>query len=109
MKQIAARLILRTIRHITKTHPGLADNIVSEVIRFRYGFPVPLTHYYSPFPDVAALKTRIDRWYKKGRFDDRFWNIEKQIQFLDCLQPYKAECDALPSYAQVAAGGYGQG
>jgi hypothetical protein len=109
VKWAAKQIVKRAILHLTKNHPRVIDQVVNEIIKHRNHMPFPLTHYYSPLPDIPAVKGRLNRWHKKGMFDALQWDLKKQKKFLDQLQAYKAESDALPGYAQVTAEGYGQG
>ena len=109
MKRAAKQIVKRVILRLIKDHPRLIDPLVDEIIKQRYHIPFPLTHYYSPLPDIPAVKKKLNRWYTKGIFDVLQWDLEKQKRFLDQLQAYKRECDDLPSYVQATAEGYGQG
>lgn len=71
--------------------------------------PFPLTHYYSPLADIPAVKGRLNRWHRKGMFNERQWDLTTQKKFLEELRAFKPESDALPSYAQVTVEGYGPG
>ena len=109
VKRRAKEIIKRAILHLAKNHPRLIDQLVNELIKHRYHMPFPLTHYYSPLPDIPAVKKRLNRWYKRGMFDAVQWDLEKQLHFLNQLQVYKTESEGLPSCDQITAEGYGQG
>ena len=85
------------------------DDLLDERLRLRYHIPVPLTHHYSPVPDIVGVKTQLNRWYKQPTVETIRWDLQSQKNFLDQLQPYKTEGDGLPSCAQITAEGYGEG
>jgi predicted O-methyltransferase YrrM len=108
-KRIITRIILKVFEKVFEKYPTLAEQLAKKALEVRYEIPVAPTHYYSPLPDIAAVKNKLSRWYKRGTFEGIDINIDKQKYFLEQLKEYKEECDSLPNFAQVTEEGYGLG
>ncbi len=85
------------------------DWLVSRAFQVWYQLPVAPTHFYSPLPDISALKDNLHRWYREDILSALPMDLGRQISFLDSLAPFRGECDRLPRLAQVTAEGYGLG
>jgi hypothetical protein len=109
LRRAAKQIFAHAILYLTRKHPYVIDRLLDEIIKHRYQMPFPLTHYYSPLPDIPAVKGRLSRWHKKGVFDEHHWDLTQQKNFLEQLRAFTPESDALPSYAEVAVEGYGPG
>lgn len=83
--------------------------LVSDTFQAWYELPVSPTHYYSPLPDMPALKRNIQRWNREGSFVAVEMALDKQIALLRQLEAYRTEIDDLPNQEQVRAAGYGLG
>jgi hypothetical protein len=88
---------------------GVVDRWITRLFQFWYDLPVPPTHYYSPLPNVAALRTRVGRWYSASEMPGITLDVAAQSQLLHDLSRYRGECAALPSFADVQRSGYGPG
>lgn len=107
MKRIAGGTLGRIVRPLRDIR-GL-DWLVSRAFQVWYELPVTPTHFYSPLPDVPALKGNLHRWYREEDLAGIQMDIHKQESFLKSLEQYRAECDQLPNLEQVTAEGYGLG
>ncbi len=82
---------------------------IGEIFRHCYGLPFPPTHYYSPLPDLPAVKKKLARWYKESSSPGIDWNLGEQIELAEKIAQYAHELGSLPTFAQVTQNGYGQG
>ena len=74
-----------------------------------YDMPFPPTHYYSPLPDVRAVKSNLRRWYKEDTAPGIDWNLQQQRELIERLMPYSSEMNSVPAFNQVTQDGYGPG
>jgi Methyltransferase domain len=105
VKRIVKQLVFTWLNR----HPAFMEQLLEEGLLRRYEMPVPLTHYYSPMPDLPVVKERLSRWYRDSTCEGLEWNLERQRVFVSELEVYKAECDNLSSFDDVTAQGYGSG
>ena len=82
---------------------------VRRLFEICYDLPFPPTHYYSPLPDVRAVKNNLQRWYKEDTAPGIDWNLQQQLELVEQLALYSSEMDSGPSFSQVTQGGYGPG
>jgi predicted O-methyltransferase YrrM len=99
--------VLRRLRRLTPEK--VFDRALGKAFQWRYGVPVPLTHYYSPLPDLRAVRRTLPRWYREGSYTGLDLDPPGQLALLERLAAYRAECAALPSFERVTAAGYGPG
>jgi hypothetical protein len=85
------------------------DGLVARAFQVWYQLPVPPTHFYSPLPDVSALKENFHRWYREDSLETLPVDLGRQLAFLQALLPYRNECRQLPRLEQVTAEGFGLG
>jgi predicted O-methyltransferase YrrM len=85
------------------------DPLVSRLFEIWYDVPFPPAHYYSPLPDIRAVKKNLPRWYKEDTAPGVDWNLQEQFDLIEHLRPYAAEMNSLPSFSQVTKNGYGPG
>jgi predicted O-methyltransferase YrrM len=109
IKQISKRIITRVILKLFEKYPTFAELLANTALQMRYALQYAPTHYYSPLPDIRAVKDKLSRWYKRGTFEGIDINLNNQKSFLGQLKVFKQELDTLPNFDQVTAEGYGQG
>ena len=85
------------------------DWLVSRAFQVWYELPVTPTHFYSPLPDVSALKKNSHRWYRDDNCAGLRMDLARQRDFVESLGIFRAECEKLPTLEQVSAKGYGLG
>lgn len=85
------------------------DPLVSRLFEIWYDVPFPPMHYYSPLPDIRAVKKTLPRWYKEDTSPGIDWNLQEQLELIEHLRPYSSETNSLPSFSQVTEDGYGPG
>src|SRR5215471_4907180 len=78
---------------------------VGEIFRHYYGLPFPPTHYYSPLPDLPAVKKKLARWYKESSSPGIYWNLGEQIELAEKIAQYAHELAALPTFTQLTQDG----
>jgi Methyltransferase domain len=106
-KRTAARTLSHIVRPLRAIKP--LDWLVSRAFQVWYELPVTPTHFYSPLPDVAALKGNLHRWYREDILSALPMDLDRQRDFLESLAPFSKECGQLPPLEQVTAEGYGLG
>jgi len=107
MKRIAAQALGRAVRPL-RAIKGL-DWLVSRAFQVWYEMPVTPTHFYSPLPDIPALRRNPQRWYREDDLAGMPMDLARQQIFLDSLGPFSPECDELPSLEEVTEKGHGLG
>ncbi|HVZ50147.1 MAG TPA: class I SAM-dependent methyltransferase [Gemmatimonadaceae bacterium] len=100
--------LIPSLVRLGRRSPRLAW-FVRALFREWYGLPVPPGHYYSPYPDVVALKANAARWYREDIAPGIDWNAEGQLALVTALATRVAELGALPSATLAAAHGQGYG
>lgn len=85
------------------------DPLVTRLFEVWYDLPFAPAHYYSPLPDVGALKQNLPRWYKEDTAPGVDWNLDEQLELLRELTPYSSEMLSLPPFSEVTQDGYGPG
>jgi predicted O-methyltransferase YrrM len=85
------------------------DSLVTRVFEIWYDMPFPPAHYYSPLPDVRAVKQNLPRWYKEDTSPGINWDLEKQVELFEHLKPHASELAAMPTFLEVTQDGYGPG
>src|SRR5947209_14697166 len=105
------RLANRILRYAVRRLKPLraARRLVTEGFRLWYDLPVAPTHYYSPLPDLAGVKSRLGRWYYPSTMAGIDLAAPEQLALLRELERFRAECDGLPAFGRLAAEGYGPG
>lgn len=91
-----------------RSHPNHRPDL-DTIFRHCYGLPFSPTHYYSPLPDVPALKRNLSRWYKPSESPGIDWNVPEQLKLAEKIAPFAGELDALPPFAVIRSDGYGPG
>ena len=105
---LADRVVQKFIRawfHAPSEH----DVALDDIFQRRYAFPFPPTHYYSPLPDIAAVKRNLRRWYKQSETPGMDWNLPGQLKLASELERFVTEAQSLPPFSKVTAGGFGPG
>lgn len=100
----ACRALMRQLKS-----SGWAGDLVTRGFQAWYEIPVAPTHYYSPLPDLAALREKMPRWYRESGLGGVELAVEEQLRVLEALRPYREECRNLPDFEAVTAAGYGPG
>lgn len=75
----------------------------------RLGLHVLPVHFYSPVPDTRQLRQRLDRWHREWAFSGIDFDVQRQRDLVERLRAFRAELERLPSQAEVAARGLGEG
>ncbi len=120
MNPLLNRYAKRILYRLFEKRPHLLDELLQQNPAFveqwlqmqicqRYQLPIPLDHYYSPLPNLPALKQNPLRWYKKGFFEPAQWSLERQISLCEKLYAYQEESRVLPTCAELTEEGYGLG
>ncbi|HJU92333.1 MAG TPA: class I SAM-dependent methyltransferase [Pyrinomonadaceae bacterium] len=85
------------------------EPLVSRLFELWYDMPFPPVHYYSPLPDIRAVKKNLPRWYKEDTSPGIDWNLNGQLELIEHLRPFASEMKFLPSFSEVTQDGYGPG
>lgn len=107
IKRIAGGTLVRIVRPLREIR-GL-DWLVSHAFQVWYELPVTPTHFYSPLPNISALKGNLHRWYREESLAGIQMDLPRQQAFVQSLEIYRSECEQLPRVEQVTAQGYGLG
>jgi predicted O-methyltransferase YrrM len=75
----------------------------------RLGLHVLPVHFYSPVPDTRQLRHNLERWHREWSLAGIDLDLEHQRDWIGQLADFQSEFDTLPSEADVASRGFGEG
>jgi predicted O-methyltransferase YrrM len=75
----------------------------------RLGLHVLPIHFYSPVPDTRQLRRNFERWHREWSIAGIDIDVEYQRRLVKELAAFASEFDRLPSEAEVASRGFGEG
>lgn len=107
VKRVAGGTLGRVVRPLRSIKS--LDWLVSRAFQVWFELPVTPAHFYSPLPDISAVKKNLRRWYREDNLAGMRMDLDKQRALLESLAPFSTECNQLPSMDQVTAEGYGLG
>jgi hypothetical protein len=75
----------------------------------RLGIHVLPIHYYSPVPDTRQLRKDFGRWHREWSFLGIDFDMDEERKLVQDLTRFRSELQRLPSHAEIAARGLGEG
>jgi len=73
------------------------------------GLHVLPVHFYSPVPDTRQLRRNMGRWHREWSLAGVDLDVERQRSWIARLAEFQHEFGILPSEADVASRGFGEG
>lgn len=102
-RRVADRLV-RSAHRI----PG-ARSAADQLFELWYSLAVPPSHFYSPLPDIDGLEATRSRWYEPSDLPGIEIDEALQRACIERLAAFAPEQQALPSFEDIQAAGYGEG